>query len=84
MERRFKYNAIPSTEVTDSHMVYLQVQLSGGFWDSIKECKEKDYILEDWDDEIAERLEKGFRVRINSIVIIRRTLITEMLEEIKV
>jgi hypothetical protein len=83
MEKRFKYHILPFENKIDSHKIYLQVLLSGGFWDTIAECKAGEYKEETWDSEISERLEKGFTVRLYAEIIERRTTVTQIFSEVK-
>lgn len=76
-----KENVLPLESKTDSFKIYLQVQLSGGFWDIIKEADIKDYNtdLETMFYAVAKsRIERGFKTRLQGIRIERISSITEL------
>ena len=83
MITKWKEIESPVVEEVQSFKIYLQVQLSGGFWDTLKEVNEKDFlsITVEWDKLCVEYLEKGFRVRMLGERIVKSSSYTEVVKK---
>jgi hypothetical protein len=78
---KLKQTALPMVSRTDSFKIYLQVQLSGGFWDTLETCTEEDYreVESKWEEIAIEWMKKGEgKVRLLGIRIERIEGITEL------